>query len=99
MILHLLDRLENEASQPFMPNRAVVALDIGILLRLALLDMGDGDLQIDAQVFFYEFVGLLQEIMPELQLADITLEGFKLSLEFLTFWHFGIGFAAFHGLT
>lgn len=45
------------------------------------------DLQIDAQVFFYEFVGLLQEIMLELQLADITLENFKLSLEFLTFRH------------
>ena len=29
------------------------------------------DLQIDAQVFFYEFVGLFQEIMLELQLADI----------------------------
>ncbi len=35
--------------------------------------------------------------MLELQLAHITLEGFELSLEFLTFWHFGIDFAAFHG--
>jgi hypothetical protein len=42
-------------------------------------------------------IGLLQEIMLELELADITLEGFKLPLEFLPFWHFGVGFAAFHG--
>lgn len=35
--------------------------------------------------------------MLELQLADTTLEGFKLPLEFLTFWLFGVGFAAFHG--
>lgn len=55
------------------------------------------DPQIDAQVFFYEFVGLLQEIMLELQLADITLEGFKLSLELLTFRHLWAGFATFHG--
>ena len=33
--------------------------------------------------------------MLELQLADITLEGFKLALEFLMFWHFRV-FAAFH---
>jgi hypothetical protein len=36
-------------------------------------------------------------IMLELQLADITLEGFKLSLEFLAFWNLGVAFAAFHG--
>ena len=35
--------------------------------------------------------------MLELQLADITLEGFKLLLEFLTFRHLGVCFAAFHG--
>ncbi len=35
--------------------------------------------------------------MLELQLADITLQDFKLSLEFLTFRHFGVRFAAFHG--
>jgi hypothetical protein len=30
-------------------------------------------------------------------MANITLQSFKLSLEFLTFWRFGVGFAAFHG--
>jgi hypothetical protein len=35
--------------------------------------------------------------MLELQLADITLEGFELSLEFFTFWRFSVGFAAYHG--
>ena len=54
------------------------------------------DLQIDAQAFFYDFVRLLQEIVFELQLSDIALEGFKLSLEFLSFWHFGVGFMTFH---
>lgn len=34
--------------------------------------------------------------MLELQLADISLEGFKLALEFLMFWRFRVGFAAFH---
>jgi hypothetical protein len=29
--------------QPFMPNRAVVALDIGVLLGLAGLDVEDGN--------------------------------------------------------
>jgi hypothetical protein len=41
--------------------------------------------------FFLEFIGLLQEIMLELQLADIALEGFKLSLEFLAFGRRGRG--------
>ena len=35
--------------------------------------------------------------MLELQLADIALEGFKLSLKLFTFRHLGTGFAAFHG--
>jgi hypothetical protein len=35
--------------------------------------------------------------MPELQLANIALEGFKLSLEFLAFGHWRGGVAAFHG--
>lgn len=55
------------------------------------------DLQIVAQDFFYQFIGLRQEIMFELELADITLEGFKLSLDLFTFRHLGVGFAAFHG--
>jgi hypothetical protein len=54
------------------------------------------ELQIDAQAFFWEFIGLLQQIMLELQLADIALEGLQLLLEFVALKCRRRGFAAFH---
>jgi hypothetical protein len=41
-LLRLLDGFKQIEPQPFMPDRAVVALDIGILLGLAGLDIGQG---------------------------------------------------------
>lgn len=43
MILHFLDGVEDETAQPFVPDRPVVALDIGVLLWFTRLDVGDGD--------------------------------------------------------
>ena len=40
-MLCLLDAFDNILIQPFMPNRSVIALNIGILLRLSRLDMLD----------------------------------------------------------
>ena len=42
MVLGLLDGFDDELIQPFMPNRAVVALDAGVLLGLSGLDVLDG---------------------------------------------------------
>ena len=42
-VLSLLDTVDDILVQPFMPDRAVVALDVGVLLRLARLDMRQGD--------------------------------------------------------
>ena len=41
MILCLLDAFDDALIQPFVPDRAVVALDAGILLGLPRLDMLD----------------------------------------------------------
>ena len=38
-LLHLLDAFENVQIQPFVPNRPVVALNVGVLLGLAGLDV------------------------------------------------------------
>jgi hypothetical protein len=38
-----------------------------------LLPVGQ-ELQIDAQSFFYYFIGLLQEVALELQMPDVTLQ-------------------------
>jgi hypothetical protein len=38
VILRLLDAFDDVLIQPLMPDRSVVALDVGILLRLAGLD-------------------------------------------------------------
>ena len=43
LILSLLYRFKDILVQPFVPNRAVVAFDIGVLLGLAGLDVFDGD--------------------------------------------------------
>ena len=43
MILSLLDGFHDVLVEPFVPDRAVVALDIGVLLELAGLDVLDGD--------------------------------------------------------
>ena len=45
MILSLLDAFDDVLVEPFMPDCAVVALDTGVLLRLAWLDVLDGDAQ------------------------------------------------------
>jgi hypothetical protein len=42
-LLRLLDAFENVQVQPFVPNRPVVALDVGVLLGLAGLDVRQGD--------------------------------------------------------
>jgi len=41
--LYLLDGVEDELSEPLLTNRPVVALDVGILLGLAGLDVEDAD--------------------------------------------------------
>ena len=38
-MLGLLDTVDDILVKPFMPDRAVVALDVGVLLRLARLDV------------------------------------------------------------
>lgn len=43
-LLNLFNRLERALVQPAMAHRPVVALNIGVLLRLARLDMFDPDL-------------------------------------------------------
>lgn len=40
--LGLLDAFENVKGQPFVPDRSIVTIDIGILLELAGLDVGQG---------------------------------------------------------
>ena len=41
--MSLLDGFKDVLVQPFVPYRAIVALDVGVLLRLALLDVCDTD--------------------------------------------------------
>lgn len=43
MVLGLLNGFDDVLVQPFMPEGAVVSLDIGILLLLSRLDVLDGD--------------------------------------------------------
>ena len=43
MILHLADGCEVVLAQPFVADSSVVAFDIGILLRLARLNVADGN--------------------------------------------------------
>jgi hypothetical protein len=43
VILGLLDAFDDVLVEPFMPDGAVVALDVGVLLRLSGLDVLDGD--------------------------------------------------------
>lgn len=44
MVLHLLDAVEMVSPQPFGADRAVVAFDIGVLVRLSRLDIDQADL-------------------------------------------------------
>ena len=43
LVLSLLDGFKDVLVQPFVPYRAIVALDVGVLLRLARLDICDAD--------------------------------------------------------
>lgn len=43
MILCLLDAFDDVLVEPFVPDRAVVALDAGVLLRLSWLDVLDSN--------------------------------------------------------
>ena len=57
------------------------------------------ELQVDAQAFFYYFVGLLQEVVFELQTPDVATKRFDLPLQLRSlglrlWWQI---FAAFHG--
>ena len=45
MILCLLDGFDDVLVEPFVPDRAIVALDVGVLLRLTGLDVLDRDAQ------------------------------------------------------
>jgi hypothetical protein len=42
-VLSLLDGFDNAPIEPFVPDSAIVALDIGVLLRLAELDIPNAD--------------------------------------------------------
>ena len=42
-MLGLLDAVDDVLVKPFVPDRAVVALDVGVLLRLTRLDVCQGD--------------------------------------------------------
>ena len=42
-MLGLLDAFDDVLVQPFMPARAVVTRDVGVLLRLTGLEVGQGD--------------------------------------------------------
>lgn len=42
-MLGLLDAIDDVLIQPFMPDRAVVALDVGVLLGLSRLNVRQGD--------------------------------------------------------
>ena len=42
-MLGLLYALDDVLVQPFVPDRAIVALDVGVLLRLTRLDVCQGD--------------------------------------------------------
>jgi hypothetical protein len=46
MVLHLLDAVEVISPRPLRSNRSVVALDIGVLLRLPRLDVPQSDPQL-----------------------------------------------------
>ena len=67
-MLCLLDAFDNVLIQPFMPNRSVIALNIGILLRLAWLDMLDGDV-----TFFRPFQELATDGIRQAQIAMSTI--------------------------
>jgi hypothetical protein len=41
--MYLLDCIKDIASQPFVTNGSVVVFDVSVLLRLAGLDVHDGD--------------------------------------------------------
>jgi len=43
LILDLLDCVEDELAEPLLPDRSVVSLDIGVLLRISRLDVEDAD--------------------------------------------------------
>ena len=45
-----------------------------------LLPVGQA-LSVDAQVFFYEFVRLLQDVVLELQVPDVAPQRFELTLQ------------------
>jgi len=42
-VLGLLDAIDDVLVQPFVPDLAVLALDVGVLLRLTWLDVGRGN--------------------------------------------------------
>ncbi len=44
-MLGLLDAFDDVLVEPLLPDSAVITLDLGVLLRLAGLDMLDGDAQ------------------------------------------------------
>ena len=56
-MLCLFDAFYNVLIQPFVPNRSVIALNIGILLRFARLDMLDCDV-----AFFSPFQELATDV-------------------------------------
>ena len=72
MVLGLLDGFDDVLVAPFMPDSAVVALDIGVLLGLSGLDVLDGDalfLGPDQQLFD----DLTAEIKRQLSVKDLCV--------------------------
>ena len=66
MVLGLLDGFDDVLVEPFMPNRAVVTLDVGVLLGLAGLDVLDAN---------SAFLGPDQQLATDLFRAVIDLYG------------------------
>jgi hypothetical protein len=65
-VLYLLDTFDDILIQQFLPNRAVAALDVGILLGLSWLDMLDGHAM---------FLSQDQQLATDLFLAVVDTSG------------------------
>ena len=83
-VLSLLDGFDDVLIQPLVPDRAVVALDVGVLLRLAGLDVPDGDpmlfgpLQQRAADVFGAIVDLSRfHAAPRLVLGCLAFESYR----------------------
>ena len=72
-VLRLLDGFNDALVQPFTPHSAVVALDVGVLLRLARLDVLDGNPM---------FLGLFHQLFTDVFRAVVYPDRAGLSAPF-----------------